>query len=97
MLRITRIILLLQLAHCFANEIEALTSTVLKRGSPSVSRMLVILSRLLYPKNIWIMLMLTRYGMKLNKVKYFRDTKLNCMEFNEDARETRIGVGYLQS
>jgi len=43
------------------------------------------------------MLMLTRYGMKLNKVKYFRDTKLNCMEFNEDARETRIGVGYLQS
>ena len=37
MLRITRIILLLQLAHCFANEIEALASTVLKLGSPSVS------------------------------------------------------------
>jgi len=49
MLRITRIILLLQLAHCFANEIEALASTVLKLGSPSVIRMLVILSRLLNP------------------------------------------------
>jgi len=52
MLRITRIILLLQLADCFANKIEALASTVLKLGSPSVIKMLVILSVLLNPKNI---------------------------------------------
>jgi len=36
MLRITRIILLLQLAHCLANESEALASTVLKLGSPII-------------------------------------------------------------
>jgi len=38
MLRITRIILLLQLAHCLANESEALASTVLKLGSPVLER-----------------------------------------------------------
>jgi len=52
MLRITPIILLLQLAHCLANESEALASTVLKLGSPSIIRMPVILLRLLNPKNI---------------------------------------------